>query len=309
VRYVTNSEIVDYLTCRRSWAIKHVFHKGQVAEHISESRATGTFVHAGLEQYYLSDRQDDIVAAIHYEHAKAIERAVDPTTGLISEDDKNAADRALEFALIIVEGYQEWLAEEGADSDLVLVSAEEAVEHEILPGVKLLGKMDTVFLRERDGAKILFDHKVVQNFPDMHKTAHLSPQFKTYLALHKALGEEAWVDALVVNMLRKVKRTASAKPPFYERLEVRHNNATLRNHWLQMQSTIERMVVDEMRILDNPKLLEHAIQPTPSRDCSWRCLFYEGCSLVDDGSDWEGYIEVAFTDVNPLERYGQEVPA
>ena len=27
------------------------------------------------------------------------------------------------------------------------------------------------------------------------------------------------------------------------------------------------------------------------------------CGLVDDGSDWQGYLDMAFVPINPIQRY------
>jgi hypothetical protein len=65
-----------------------------------------------------------------------------------------------------------------------------------------------------------------------------------------ATPEEAYNDCsgILVNLLKKVKRTASAKPPFYARVDVPHNIHELRNHWKHVVHRAE--IADAERRLD-----------------------------------------------------------
>ena len=52
--------------------------------------------------------------------------------------------------------------------------------------------------------------------------------------LADALTGRKVIADIELRLLRRVKRTASAKPPFYGRHEVRHNTQELRSHWLHI---------------------------------------------------------------------------
>ncbi len=304
VRYITNSEVMDYQLCKRDWAIGYVLQMGPTREHVHEKRERGAVVHSVFEDYYNGQLKGDPVdmAASFAFHAASLRARYDD-----SEEDQPAIDKALKYAESIVGGYEEWLAEEGEDSDLQILSAEEEVMAPV-PGlgdanILLLGKLDARFLRQRDGARIGMDHKVVQNFPDITKHAHLSTQFKHYMLLERlTLDKNQWSDGMVINMARAVLRSGNAAPPFYGRHEVRHSDETLRVYWQQLVRTIKEMLELEDKILTGKTPLEE-ILPTPTRDCSWRCSFFHGCPMVDDGSDWNDYVNVSFTHRPPLERY------
>lgn len=128
------------------------------------------------------------------------------------------------------------------------------------------------------------------------------------LARSTELAEGFLSQGAILNMLRKVKRTARAQPPFYARHTVQHNTEELRNHWRHLVGIaleIRRMT----ELLDaggDPQLLA---PPTPARDCRYSCEFFTICPLVDDGSDVESVIEFEYTHVDPMQRYTEEVEA
>ncbi len=103
-------------------------------------------------------------------------------------------------------------------------------------------------------------------------------------------------------MLRKVKRTARANPPFYKRKEVQHSIIELQNYFVRLTGEITD-ILQKTDMLDNGVDHHLACPPNPTRDCSWDCPFMTLCAFMDDGSDVEGYIEASFDVVNPLRRY------
>jgi hypothetical protein len=114
--------------------------------------------------------------------------------------------------------------------------------------------------------------------------------------------ENTRCDGGVYNILRKIKRTANARPPFYERIEVRHNRQQLESYWNRFHG----IVIDIMRVraaLDAGG--DHRVHayPTPTKDCSWDCDFAAVCPLLDDGSAAESMLESYFQPGNPYARY------
>jgi hypothetical protein len=218
----------------------------------------------------------------------------------------------------MVTGYLEWLEQEGADSYLKFISAEEEISvlfpSDQIQGIKptsILGKLDARFLDERSGARVFMDHKSVQNFADREKTAHLDPQFLFYsLIEYLTLTEEQmegttdveWTDGGIINMARRVKRSGTAKPPFFKRKDVRHSIHELRNFYVRTAGEILRVLQTEQTLESG---VDHhmACPPSPTRDCSWDCQYIQLCPIVDDGSDASGFIKDVFSVVDPLERY------
>src|SRR5690606_19999995 len=89
------------------------------------------------------------------------------------------------------------------------------------------------------------------------------------------------------HMPRREKRTASANPPFYARHTTRHNEETLRSHWMALTS-VAADIVDVLHRLDAGEDHRTACYPSPSKECSWKCDYFRACGLLDDGTpeDW-----------------------
>jgi hypothetical protein len=325
-RYFTNSELALKRRCSRKWYFNHYLKIFRQRETMNEAQYTGILVHLALAEMY--NKGQDPLGLIAFQAAtdraseeQALIGATDMTQATI-EKNIQVIGIAEEFANIIVEGYIEWLEEEGADSYLQFLSAETELAvrfpaetiQDMRPGneVFLLGKLDARFLDERSDATVFMDHKTVQNFPDMEKWAHLNPQF-LYYGLIEYLdmlsqaeagegGPGIWTDGGIINMLRKVKRTARSNPPFFKRKDVRHSIHELRNFFARTSGEI-------MAILDDEDQLDAGVDhhivcaPNATRDCAWDCPYIQLCSIVDDGSDATGFIDEAFVVGDPLRRY------
>jgi hypothetical protein len=149
--------------------------------------------------------------------------------------------------------------------------------------------------------------------PSIDEQATLLPldeQMKTYSLLEyldamskTGEGPPERTDGGIYNVMRRVKRTATAKPPFYGRIEVRHNMETLRSMYLRVKRVIEE-IVGARAELDAGGDHRYVTYPTPDQDCSWKCPFVRMCPMMDDGSNWEGLLEEHYVHVDPYERYG-----
>ena len=141
---------------------------------------------------------------------------------------------------------------------------------------------------------------------DFANLAPMNEQILTYMLLEALKnGEENRSDGGIFTMLRKVKRTASAKPPFYDQIEVRHNIFTLRAFW----NRIHGVIVDMMRVrkgLDEGQDPNYLAYPTPTRDCKWKCQFFTICPMIDDGSAAEEALSEMFEEADPYGYYGEE---
>ena len=106
-------------------------------------------------------------------------------------------------------------------------------------------------------------------------------------------------------MLRKVKRGQYAKPPFYDQIEVRHNQFAIRSFFQRLEGTLEDMLRVRDALDAGESHYKHAY-PRPTRDCKWKCQFFAICPLVDDGSAAEAAISDAFEVSDPYGYYGIE---
>lgn len=317
---VTNGQLQTFKRCRRKWWLAFYRELGLTARNYTNARATGTRVHRALEAYYRPEGHprtdprealeavllDDWTALLTEAKAKGHDEFI---IGNITEDFKKAA--LLERA--IVEGYVEWLAEIGPDSDLRIIASETVIETDVevtkrdgtKQTVKLKGLLDVRARRVSDGVILFIDHKTVgTDLKTPVATLHMNEQMLHYHLLEwlSRPENEARCDGALYNMLRKVKRTARATPPFYERVEVRHSEHELASYGHQMNATIVD-ILDTVDRLDNGVDHHDVVYPTRKEDCKWECDFFAVCPMFDDGSRVEDALAGLYTKIDPHERY------
>jgi hypothetical protein len=138
---------------------------------------------------------------------------------------------------------------------------------------------------------------------DFANLAPMNEQVLTYMLLEQMKeGEDTRSEGGIFTMLKKVKRTARATPPFYDQIEVRHNIFTLRSFW----DRIHGVITDLMRVrkaLDDGESHALVAYPTPTRDCKWKCQFFSICTMFDDGSSAEQALTEMFEEKDPYAYY------
>jgi RecB family exonuclease len=301
---ISNSEIQTWKTCHRKWWLTYYRELGLKRENqrLVGARELGTRIHIALDAMYADGLNPvETVNELYADDAIDLAEGSDELINLRKEQD---------LAKAMLEGYMIWLAETGADEGIEVVATETVVEvHSGIPGVYLRGKLDQRILRKVDGARLFLDHKTVANLTDPPRHLPLDEQMKFYTllerldALYKTGDEPPWItDGGLYNMLRKVKRTVAAKPPFYDRVEIRHNKAVMQSMWARVHKVIEEILVVR-KALDDGADHQYVAYPRPSRDCSWSCDFFAVCPMFDDGSNVEGLLEEYYGHVDPYERY------
>lgn len=295
---LSQSEIATFMSCRRQWWLAYGRGLRMKQPDVAGAASLGTRVHRALRAYYDPNTQQDPLDNVSIGIAADAERIPARAEEIIKEG---------EYALAIVEGYLDWLAETGADADLTVVGAEEVVEVPLpsVPGVTLISQMDLRVYRERDNARLFMDHKIVGDLKTLPKTAHMALQFKHYCLIERlqlADDPTVWCNGGVYNMLRKSKRTARATPPFYARHDVHHNTEVLRTHYMQVTEVAREILRLRERLAagEEPRYI---CNPNPTRDCSWKCDFLPICPMFDDGGDPEGVVRIAYDVGDPLGRY------
>lgn len=307
-RRISNSEIKAFKRCRRRWWLGYYRGLRPKLEDWTGVRALGNKVHMVLGDYYDPTKPDinDAEAALSMWDLmleQDLEHAPDEKhTDIVKESDLGRA---------MLEGYFEWLAEEGADSDLEVIGAESEVEVSMAGytgprPVILMAKLDVAVRRKSNGSRFFIDHKTVQSLGDLPGLADIDEQFMMYSLLDYLIktDEDTFVDGGMFNMLRKVKRTKTAKPPFFGRHEVRHNVDELRSFWLRLAGEIEDIqhLEDRLSAGDDHRRVAY---PSPTRDCAWDCDFRAVCPMLDDtkSSDAEGFLQEVYETHDPYERY------
>lgn len=294
---VSNSEIQTFKDCRRRWWLAYYRGLQPRQREFTGALALGSRIHAALDDYYANGTP----------LLEAHSRLVETEKKILLEDFRDVYDleREAELGHLMLEGYLQWVEENGIDAELEVISTEEVVSAPLFNGeVELAGKLDMRVRRKSDGARMFRDFKTVGgSLSDFANLAPMNEQILTYMLLESTKRDETErADGGIFTMLKKVRRSASARPPFYDQVEVRHNIFTLRSFWDRIHGTI----ADMMRVrkaLDAGESPSYHAYPKPSRDCKWKCQFYTICTMIDDGSAAEQAIDEMYVKSDPYSYY------
>jgi hypothetical protein len=300
---LSNSEIQVFKDCRRKWWLNYYRRLQPKQKDYTGALALGSRIHEALDQYYSSDGEIGLLEA----HAALVKKDMDL---LITEyRDTSDLEAEAELGRIMLEGYLDWMDEEGIDSNLEKISNEEIITMPLFDGeVILQGKLDMRVRRKNDGVRMFRDFKTVGgSFADFANQAQMNEQILTYMLLESAQNKEPGErsEGGIFTMLKKVKRTANARPPFYEQIEVRHNVFTMRSFWQRIHGTISDLMTVK-KSLDAGSDPNFVAYPSPSKDCKWKCQFYSICPMIDDGSAAEAAIEQMYEVSDPYGYYGKD---
>lgn len=300
---ISNSEITDFKHCRRNWYLKYYLGRAPKETSAVGPLPLGIRIHEAMEAHY--SRDEDLMEAYLrlFEEDKA--RFEESGEAFFADKEKKFHSEG-ELGRIMIEGYIEWMNETSGLAEYEIVDVENALQYEMLDGrVNLVGKVDIELTDKSDGSIYIGDFKTAVSFGLYNDTAHMSEQLLLYTMLRR-LTLDKHTDGGVYIILKKVKRTASAKPPFYEKMVVRFNDTHIASFWERMVGTLEGMISTRDQLDAGVSHLKVAY-PTVTGECGWRCAFSSMCYMMDDGSDWQGWLDT-YTDVhNPYERYGDQL--
>lgn len=297
---LSNSEIQTFKDCRRRWWLTYYRRMQPKNKEFTGALALGSRVHEALDQYYSQG------VPLLQAHAELVQK----DRLLLEADwrDTTSLDTEAELGRIMLEGYLQWVEENGIDSELEMISTEETIVTPLFNGeVELQGKIDMRVRRKIDGVRMFRDFKTVGgSLTDFANLAPMNEQILTYMLLESTkVDETERSEGGIFTMLKKVKRTANARPPFYDQIEVRHNIFTLRSFW----NRIHGVIADIMRVrkaLDEGESHSLVAYPSPTRDCKWKCQFFSICTMFDDGSSAEQALTEMFEEADPYAYYGSE---
>lgn len=297
---ISNSEIQTFKDCRRKWWLSYYRRLQPKMQQMTGALALGSRIHQALDDYY--SKGIPLLEA----HALLVE--ADRKTLQDSFRDTYDLDSEAELGRIMLEGYLQWVEENGIDSELEMISTEEIISMPMLEGrVELQGKIDMRVRRKADGVRMFRDFKTVGgSFTDFGSMAHMNEQILTYMMLETAQNKDGErTEGGIFTMLKKVKRSANARPPFYDQIEVRHNVFALRSFWQRINGVLTDLMGTRDQ-LDKGADHRFVAYPRPSRDCKWKCQFFTVCPLLDDGSAAEQAISEMFDVGDPYGYYGTE---
>lgn len=297
---LSNSELQTFKDCRRRWWLTYYRSLQPKTQEFTGPLAMGSRIHAALDSYY--SKGTPLLEA----HAELVR--IDKEILLADFRDVQALESEADLGRIMLEGYLDWVAENGIDAELEMISTEEQIVAPLFNGeVELQGKLDMRVRRKGDGVRMFRDFKTVGgSLSEFASLANMNEQILTYMLLESTkVGEENRSDGGIFTMLKKVKRTANARPPFYDQIEVRHNIFTLRSFWNRIHGTI----ADLMRVrkaLDEGEEPSSVAYPRASRDCKWKCQFFAICPMFDDGSAVESAISEMYAVSDPYAYYDSD---
>ena len=297
---LSNSEIQTFKDCRRRWWLTYYRGLKPKEKEVTGALALGSRIHAALDEHYA--KGTPLLKA----HADLVEQ--EKSILLADFRDVSALETEAELGRIMLEGYEQWVEENGIDAELEIISTEEQIVAPLFNGeVELQGKLDMRVRRKADGVRLFRDFKTVGgSLSEFANMAHMNEQVLTYMLLEATKTDEAnRSEGGIFTMLKKVRRSAAAKPPFYDQIEIRHNVFTLRSFW----NRIHGVIADLMRVRTALDAKEHhtiVSYPKPSRDCKWKCQFFAICPMFDDGSAVEQAISEMYEESDPYAYYNSE---
>lgn len=296
---VSNSEIQTWKDCKRKWWLTYYRGFLPAKREVVGPLPLGTRVHTALEVYY----RDGVDLVEAYNSLFQEDEVVFDQSDKADQDDvRKKFYSEGEMGRIMLEGYVEWLADTGADADYTVVDLESAMQYTVLDGrVNLIGKADIRLIDRTDDTMYIGDFKTAAQMKPYYDVTHMSEQLMLYTALAN-MTEDIHVTGGVYIVFKKVKRTASSKPPFYERFTVRFNKSTMESFWTRLLSELSDMVSDRDR-LDSGEDHLKVVYPSPTNDCVWKCPFFSVCPMFDDGSDAEGWLRRNMKQGDPYGRY------
>lgn len=300
---ISNSEIQTFKMCRRSWMLQYYSGLTPVDRKLTGPLPLGIRVHEAAERHY-RDGEDMLEAYLDLFRKDEI---LFKESGQDFFDDLEKTFYSEgELGRIMVEGYQEWMRDESGLAEFEITDIENALQYQVLDGrVNLIGKVDLELTDKNDGSVYIGDLKTTAQLTTYHNVSHMSEQLMLYTMLRR-LTSERRTDGGVYILLKKVKRSARATPPFYEKMVVRFNETTIENFWTRIIGTLGDMLAVR-DALDGGADHHLVAYPSVSESCKWRCPFYSMCSMMDDGSDWERWLETYTEKYNPYERYGNQL--
>lgn len=302
-RLISNSEIQTYKSCKRKWWLAYYRRLQEIEESVIGAARTGGRIHRALEPWYVPEGTKRV------DPRTTLERVITADREVLGENVEVELLRkfttAINLERAMINGYMLWLEDTGEDQHFTVVGSEEYVEAP-MPGfdnVVIIGKLDVRVRDLRTGRKKFIDHKTVGDLKTPLIKIRGNEQMLHYEFIEFLINDgDDYCDGAVYNMLKKVKGTTKAKPPFFARHLVTHNTHELESFRKRLHHTISDILhlTDMIDAGADPVTLAY---PHPTRDCSWKCQFVRQCDLFDDGSRVEAALREHFTEGNPLRYY------
>lgn len=288
---LSNSEITTWNRCPRQWYYN--YYLGRLPMKRNQALDTGTFWHDLMEIYYNDPTPDGQEAARRHLWEASI-----------LEGQEEAID--YELLLVMLDGYFQWLEDEGVDHRLKFHHVEETGEATLSDGVtRVRCKIDIIAENLDTGEYFLQDHKTGKDF-GVFDGLLLNQQMRTYALIANRDPLLPDIQGAIYSVARKIKRNNTAKPPFFRREPIYLNKGILENHERQVIRRAEEIYNARDELDSGEVHADLVVPPSVQYDCP-RCPYFDVCVMQDDPhSDAEWALETNFRLANPNERYGEK---
>jgi hypothetical protein len=208
----------------------------------------------------------------------------------------------------MLENYVAWTAETGEDAQYETIGVETAMSDTLQVGgvsVLIRGKADRRVRRLSDGAILIADFKTTGNFGEGSILAlQMSPQPRIYMALEKAERPDSDVRGVLYTLLRKVQQSKTAKPPFYQLLEINISAVDMAAYQVRLEGAVQELV-EMVQRLDRGEDPHKVAFFSPSWACG-TCPFKAPCQLFQHSEEAaEDMLKDLYVMHNPFQRYAQ----
>ena len=125
---ISNSEIQTFKDCRRKWWLSYYRRLQPKTQQMTGALALGSRVHGALDLYYAQN------IPLLEAHASLV--ASDKQILIDSYRDTVDLDSEAELGRIMLEGYLEWVTDNGIDAELEMISTEEVISMPLFAPLK-----------------------------------------------------------------------------------------------------------------------------------------------------------------------------
>lgn len=302
------SSMTKFTQCNRQWWLGDLRSLAPIDKPLTGALPFGGRIHDALERWSNGDVETPLEAwEIVQRDADAI---VAERGGLgMEEMDKEAV-----LGSIMLDGFLDWWEEEGEDQEFEVVAVEKELRNELevvtpsgeVVDIWLFGKLDRVLVNRDNGQVWVADWKTTRSLRESAiQSLEMSPQPRVYASLlEQNLGQP--ISGIRYTFLRKVKRSAAAKPPFWFNYDLPMSKYNIGHH-MERVSAVAGKMVETAKALEAGVPHGSAAPFNPGWYCA-TCPFRNVCHAYQTAGQQaaEDMLEDNFTVRDPLERYTSE---
>ena len=160
---ISNSEVQTFKDCRRKWWLSYYRRLQPRMKQMTGALALGSRIHLAFDTHY------SLGVPLLEAHSELVKK--DKELLELEGRDTYDLDSEADLGRVMLEGYEQWVEENGIDAELEMISTEEVLSMPLFDGkVELQGKIAMRVRRKSDGVRMFRDFKTVGgSFTDFTK--------------------------------------------------------------------------------------------------------------------------------------------